>query len=121
VKLGKYPETYWQGLHFQPMRARFASNARNWGAESFLPWVNGVAEHIGDPVARLRFLRVAVPCAQLRPRRLSRLRRFMPLLELLVAALLIPAFTAVYVKFVKMPVTAVHRQAVRKALSPPRP
>lgn len=50
--------------------------ARNWGAECFLPWVNGVAEHIGDPVARLRFLRVAVPCAQRRPRTLSRLRRF---------------------------------------------
>jgi hypothetical protein len=49
----------------------------NRGAESFLPWVNGVAAHIGDPVARLRFLRVAVPCAQPRPRPLSRLRRLM--------------------------------------------
>jgi|SRR5579863_10278911 len=82
--------------------------ARNWGADSFLPWVNGVAEHIGDPVARLRFLRVAAPCAPPRPRTLSRLRKFIPLLKLVLAALLIPAFAAVYVKFVKPPVTAVH-------------
>jgi hypothetical protein len=29
---------------------------------SFLPWVEGVARQIGDPVQRLRFLRVAAPC-----------------------------------------------------------
>jgi hypothetical protein len=113
-EIGKYQEIYRPGRHFQPMRAR------HWGAESFLPWVNGVAEHIGDPVARLRFLRLAVPCARPQPRALSRLRRFIPLLELL-AALLIPAFAAVCVKFAKKPATAVHRQATRKAPSQPRP
>jgi hypothetical protein len=43
------------------------------------------------------------------------------LLELVLAALLIPAFAAVYAKFVKEPVAAVHRQAARKALPTPRP
>jgi hypothetical protein len=78
VKLKNIRRFIGLGRHFHPMRAR------HWGAESFLPWVNAVAEHIGDPVARLRFLRVAVPCAQPRPGRFSRLRRF---------------FAAVYVKW----------------------
>jgi hypothetical protein len=32
--------------------------------EFFFPWMEGVARHIQDPVARLRFLRVAAPCVQ---------------------------------------------------------
>jgi hypothetical protein len=92
---------------------------KNWGAESFLPWVNGVAEHIGDPVARLRFLRVAVPCAQPSPTTLSRLRKFIPVLEFVVAASLFPAFATVYMKFVKTSGPPAHSHAARKAPSKP--
>lgn len=77
---------------------------RSWGPGSFLPWVEGVAMHIGDPVARLRFLKVAAPCAQSGapiPRR-SRIFKF--LLELAVAVILILAFTMTFVWFVKVPI-----------------
>jgi hypothetical protein len=113
VKVKDFPEIYWPGPHCQTMRTK------NWGAECFLPWVNGVAEHIGDPVARLRFLRVAVPCAQPHPTTLSRLRRFIPVLEFVVAALLFPAVAAVYMKFVKTSGPPAHSQAARKAPSTP--
>jgi hypothetical protein len=92
---------------------------KNRGADSFLPWVNGVAEHIGDPVARLQFLRVTVPCAQPSPRTLSRLRKFIPVLEFVVAALLFPAFAAVYMKFVKISGPPAHSQTARKVPSTP--
>jgi len=77
---------------------------RSWGPGSFLPWVEGVALHIGDPVARLRFLKVAAPCVHTGapvPRR-SRIFKF--LVELAVAVILILAFTMAFVWFVKAPI-----------------
>lgn len=73
------------------------------GKESLLPWVEGVARHIGDPVARLRFLRAAAPHA--RPGTpATRRRTFMLLLELTLVVFLILAFTMAWVRFVKPPV-----------------
>lgn len=40
---------------------------RPWRPDAFRPWVESVAVHIGDPVARLRFLRVAAPVVPGRP------------------------------------------------------
>jgi hypothetical protein len=69
-----------------------------WGPDSFLPWVEGVAVHLGDPVDRLRFLNVATPCA--RPRRRPRGPHFPKLFwDLAGVVFLILAFTMTFVWF----------------------
>jgi hypothetical protein len=45
------------------------------GQTFFLSWMEGVARHINDPVARLRFLRAAAPSASARGARRSYLSR----------------------------------------------
>jgi hypothetical protein len=37
------------------------TNNANERGKFFIPWMEGVARHIEDPVARLRFLRIAAP------------------------------------------------------------
>lgn len=100
-------------------------NKRSWGPGSFLPWVEGVALHIVDPVARLRFLKSAAPCVQSPapvPRR-SRIFKFV--LELAVAVILILAFTMIFVWFVKTPIgtadpgTTRHHRAERNSAEEP--
>jgi hypothetical protein len=79
-------------------------SVKPWGPESFLPWVEGVALHIGDPVARLRFLKVATPCIHARSPVPPRSRTAKLLVELAVAVLLILAFALTFVWFVKAPI-----------------
>src|SRR5579872_6078780 len=76
---------------------------KRWGPESFVPWVEGVATHIGDPVARLRFLKVATPCVPTGAVAPSRPRTAKLLVELAVVVALILAFTMTFVWFVKAP------------------
>jgi hypothetical protein len=79
-------------------------STKPWGPGSFLPWVEGVALHIGDPVARLRFLKVATPCVNSSsPPVPSRPRAAKLLVELAVAIFLILAFTMTFVWFVRVP------------------
>jgi hypothetical protein len=109
-------------------------SGKSWGRDSFLPWVEGVALHIGDPVERLRFLRAAVPSVEPgaasgvdsgapRRRPFSRARAFMPLVDLAVVVIVILAFTIVGVRFMKAPKApgtpqpgiTVHHRATQKA------
>ncbi|HEX4137852.1 MAG TPA: hypothetical protein VHY84_24795 [Bryobacteraceae bacterium] len=76
---------------------------KRWGPESFVPWVEGVALHIGDPVARLRFLKVATPCVPSSAVAPSRPRAAKLLVELAVVVALILGFTMTFVWFVKAP------------------
>jgi hypothetical protein len=76
---------------------------KRWGPESFVPWVEGVALHIGDPVARLRFLKVATPCVPSGAVAPSRPRAAKLLVELAVVVALIMGFTMIFVWFVKAP------------------
>jgi hypothetical protein len=76
---------------------------KRWGPESFVPWVEGVALHIGDPVARLRFLKVATPCVPSGAVARSRPRAAKLLVELAVVVALILAFAMTFVWFVKAP------------------
>jgi hypothetical protein len=76
---------------------------KRWGPESFIPWVEGVALHIGDPVARLRFLKVATPCVPSGAVTPSRPRTAKLLVELAVVIALILGFTMTFVWFVKTP------------------
>jgi len=100
-------------------------SAKDWGRDSFLPWVEGVALHIGDPVARLRFLRAAAPSVEPDASPLPhvpRVRAFRPLVDLAVVVILILAFTMVAVRSVKAPKApgspqpgiTVHHRATRK-------
>src|SRR5579863_10626825 len=76
---------------------------RPWGPESFLPWVEGVAGHIDDPVVRLRFLRVATPCARPGSPARRRRRAFRLLSELALVLFLILAFAMGWMQFGKLP------------------
>ncbi len=81
---------------------------KSWGRDSFLPWVERVALHIGDPVERLRFLRAAAPSVDPEPGapalpHVPHARAFMPLVDLAVVVILILAFTVVAVRFVRAP------------------
>jgi hypothetical protein len=94
-------------LHFPSVSTRL------WGPDTFLKWVEGVALHIGDPVARLRFLRIAAPCAETAAPPLPCRRTHMPLVDLALVVFLILSFTMVGVSFVKVPrapAATVHRQ-----------
>ena len=67
---------------------------------SFLPWVEGVARQIGDPVQRLRFLRVAAPCVPA-PSPAHRLRALMFPSAIAAIVFLILAVAAASLSFVK--------------------
>ncbi|HEY3825892.1 MAG TPA: hypothetical protein VGL82_15110 [Bryobacteraceae bacterium] len=93
---------------------------KRWGPESFVPWVEGVALHIGDPVARLRFLKVATPCVPSGAVAPSRPRAAKLLVELAVVVALILAFVMTFVWFVKAPAksaagTGIHSGSSKRA------
>jgi len=67
---------------------------------SFVPWVEGVARQIGDPVDRLRFLRVAGPCVPPRSSAARRLRAVMFSSAIAAVFFLILAAAAVALSFV---------------------
>ncbi len=95
-------------------------SGKAWGRDSFLPWVERVAVHIGDPVERLRFLRAAAPCVEPGAPPLPPARAFMPLVDLAVVVILILAFTMVAVRSMKAPKApqpgiAAHHRATGKA------
>ena len=68
---------------------------------SFMPWVEGVARQIGDPVQRLRFLRVAAPCVPPRTRAGRRLRVLMYSSAAATALFLIVALIAISLSLIK--------------------
>jgi len=88
-----------------------------WRPESFRTWVEAVARHIGDPVARLRFLRVAAPAvpAVPTPSRSRRRRILLAFLALPVAimALLFLVFAAARARFVKLPAPSKAERSVQ--------
>ena len=61
------------------------TNNANERGKFFIPWMEGVARHIEDPVARLRFLRIAAPFVGSSPAASG--RRRIPLLLLLLSAI----------------------------------
>lgn len=67
---------------------------REGRGEFFVPWMEGVARHIQDPVARLRFLRVAAPCVGSRSAKSGHRTILLLLLSLAALAVLIIAFAA---------------------------
>jgi hypothetical protein len=69
---------------------------RGGRGEFFVPWMEGVARHIQDPVARLRFLRVAAPCVQPGSAKPGRRPSLLLLLSLAAIACLITALIAGY-------------------------
>jgi len=84
---------------------------RAWRQDSFRPWVESVAVHIGDPVARLRFLRVAAPEVPTVPNPYRSRLRWRVLVSFLlsflavsvVLAFLLLMYAAARARFVDMP------------------
>jgi hypothetical protein len=77
---------------------------RAWRPESFRPWVESVALHIGDPVARLRFLRVAAPVVPDPSRSRRDWTILLPFLALAaVLTLVFLMYAAAHPRFVELP------------------
>jgi hypothetical protein len=70
-------------------------------AVTFLTWVEGVAGHIGDPVARLRFLRVAAPVVAPGAKVKSRWLNRSIYRDAMVLLFLLAAFGLVYGRFAR--------------------
>lgn len=85
---------------------------------SFLPWVEGVARQIGDPVQRLRFLRVAVPCVPAESPAQRRLRALMLPSAIAAIFFLILAIAAASLSFVKIRTTPAARSVKPSSVSP---
>ena len=77
---------------------------RTWHQESFRPWVESVARHIADPVARLRFLRVAAPVVPVPARGRRDWTILLPFLALAgILTLLFLMYAAAHPRFVELP------------------